>query len=96
MGSISNTRVPMITVDIGMAQLAMHSAYETAGAEDTALMVKALKKFYETSLVMKNDGSYEIRSFTRSLPKHRYYITIPRLTKIKRGYFYLIQIISPR
>ena len=61
LGNIANTQVSLNTVDIGLAQLAMHSAYETAGAEDTALMVKALKKFYETSLVMKNDGSYEIR-----------------------------------
>ena len=34
LGSISNTKVPLLTVDIGMAQLAMHSAYETAACAD--------------------------------------------------------------
>ena len=30
------------TVDIGLAQLAMHSAYETAGVKDTTYMIEAL------------------------------------------------------
>ncbi len=34
LGSISDTRVAVPTVDIGLAQLAMHSAYETMGARD--------------------------------------------------------------
>ena len=35
LGNISNTQVPMNTVDIGLPQLAMHSPYETAGVKDT-------------------------------------------------------------
>ena len=35
LGNISNTQVPMNTVDIGLPQLAMHSPYETAGVRDT-------------------------------------------------------------
>ena len=35
LGNISNTRVALNTVDIGLPQLAMHSPYETAGINDT-------------------------------------------------------------
>ena len=41
LGNISNTQVPMKTVDIGLAQLAMHSIYETTGAKDTESLAKA-------------------------------------------------------
>lgn len=50
LGSIANTKVPIPTVDIGLAQLAMHSASETAGASDVSEMIKALRAFYATSL----------------------------------------------
>ena len=58
LGSISNTRVSVPTVDIGLPQLAMHSANETAGAEDVAMMVKALTEFYSTSLFKKGTKVY--------------------------------------
>lgn len=61
LGNIANAQVSLNTVDIGLAQLAMHSSYETAGAEDTKHMTNALRAFYETSLSMKKDGSYEIQ-----------------------------------
>ncbi len=60
LGSISNTLVPLITVDIGMAQLAMHSAYETAGVADTAYLVEAMYGFYNTRLIAEADGSYRL------------------------------------
>ncbi|MCR5215193.1 MAG: M18 family aminopeptidase [Eubacterium sp.] len=41
LGNISNSHVSINTADIGLAQLAMHSSYETAGAED----VEALREF---------------------------------------------------
>ena len=41
LGNISNTQVPMNTVDIGLAQLAMHSVYETTGAKDTENLARA-------------------------------------------------------
>lgn len=50
LGSISNTKVSIPTVDIGLAQLAMHSAVETAGAEDVSHLVKALTEFFATSI----------------------------------------------
>lgn len=61
LGNISNTQVSLNAVDIGLAQLAMHSALETAGARDTEYMVKALKCFYSKSLYTK-DGKVNIKS----------------------------------
>ena len=46
LGNISNIRVALNTVDIGLPQLAMHSPYETAGAEDTGYLIKAAEKFF--------------------------------------------------
>lgn len=42
LGSIASTFVPVRTVDIGVAQLAMHSAYETAGAQDLDGLIRAM------------------------------------------------------
>lgn len=47
LGNISNTQVPVNTVDIGLPQLAMHSPYETAGVKDTYSLVKAAQLFFE-------------------------------------------------
>lgn len=46
LGNIAACRVPVRTVDIGLAQLAMHSAYETAGAFDCDYMKKFSEAFY--------------------------------------------------
>ena len=56
LGNIANSHVSMNTVDIGMAQLAMHSACETAGARDVGYMVDAVKAFYESEIDVKGDG----------------------------------------
>ena len=61
LGSISNTRVSLKTVDIGLAQLAMHSAVETGGVKDTDYMVRAAKAFFESALVIKDDGAIELQ-----------------------------------
>ncbi len=50
LGSIANTQVSVKTVDIGIAQLAMHSSFETAGKDDTEYMCRALTEFYSTAL----------------------------------------------
>ena len=60
LGNISNTHVSINTVDIGLPQLAMHSAYETAGSKDTEYLVSALKLFFESAVVMRTDGCYDI------------------------------------
>ena len=54
LGSIANTKVSIPTVDIGLAQLGMHSASETAARADVDEMLAALTEFYSTSL--KSDG----------------------------------------
>lgn len=45
LGNISTAHVSVPSVDIGFAQLAMHSAVETAGARDTAYGVKLFEKY---------------------------------------------------
>ena len=56
LGSISNTRVSVNTVDIGLPQLAMHSAVETAALADAAEMKRALGAFYSTSLCFDGEN----------------------------------------
>lgn len=46
LGNISSAQVSVSTADIGLAQLAMHSAYETAGTKDVDYMIKAMTCFY--------------------------------------------------
>lgn len=46
LGNISTSHVSIPSVDIGLPQLAMHSSYETAGAKDTADLVKLAAAFY--------------------------------------------------
>lgn len=60
LGSISNTNVAMNTVDIGLAQLAMHSSYETGGCADTLYMIDAITEFYKTKIICEADGVYRI------------------------------------
>lgn len=48
LGNLSNEKVSLNTADVGLAQLAMHSAYETAGAKDTTYMIRFTKVFYES------------------------------------------------
>ncbi|MBO7195785.1 MAG: M18 family aminopeptidase [Clostridia bacterium] len=50
LGSISNTRVAMSTIDIGLPQLAMHSATETAAVSDLDDMIAVLKTMYSSGI----------------------------------------------
>jgi len=61
LGNIANTHASMPTVDIGLAQLAMHSARETAGAKDVDHMRRALTAFYEAEIVRTGDGDIAVR-----------------------------------
>ena len=61
LGSIATTLTPMLSVDIGMAQLAMHSAYETAGANDIDHLINASTAFYNTKLTVIADGQYRLQ-----------------------------------
>ena len=56
LGNLSNTAVSMNAVDIGLPQLAMHSAYETAGTKDVGYAFDTLKAFFETNIDIKDDS----------------------------------------
>ena len=55
LGSIANTKVSISTVDVGLPQLAMHSAVETAGAQDLTDMVAVLTRLYSSNIDVKGD-----------------------------------------
>lgn len=55
LGNISNTQVSLRSVDIGLAQLAMHSPYETAGVKDTWYLERLAKTFYQTGIQCEAD-----------------------------------------
>ena len=46
LGNLSNAHVSLNTVDIGLAQLAMHSACETAGTRDLDYLIRAMEAFW--------------------------------------------------
>lgn len=56
LGRISLSQVSVPSVDIGLAQLAMHSCYETAGAEDPIHLENAMAAYYSTSLQATSGG----------------------------------------
>ena len=56
LGNLLNASVSTLAVDIGLAQLAMHSCYETAGSKDVAYMIAAVKAFYSHHLCLRADG----------------------------------------
>ena len=58
LGNISGAHVSIPTVDVGLAQLAMHSSFETAGTRDAEHMVRALTAFYESEIRANADGMY--------------------------------------
>ena len=60
LGNSANTHVSLNTVDIGMAQLAMHSSYETAGVLDLDYMIAGMEAFYNSAVVAQCDGAYDI------------------------------------
>ena len=55
LGNISTSQVSVPTVDIGLPQLAMHSAYETAGTRDTDHLVEAMRTYFGLSLRREGD-----------------------------------------
>lgn len=61
LGNIASHQVSINMVDIGLAQLAMHSPYETAGVQDTSYLLRALREFYSTRICRCGDESYRLR-----------------------------------
>lgn len=60
LGNIANTQVAMNTVDIGVAQLAMHSPYETCGVKDTFYLMKIAEEFFDSYIVTDGSGNYRV------------------------------------
>ena len=60
LGNISQAQVAVLTVDAGLAQLAMHSPLETAGARDTAYLAEAARVLFSGSLESSGDGTYRL------------------------------------
>ena len=56
LGNISLSQVSVPSVDIGLAQLAMHSCYETAGVKDSLYLEDAMAAYYSTTLEATADG----------------------------------------
>ena len=56
LGNIADTKLPVSTVDIGMAQLAMHSCLETCATADVGYFTDAVAAFYNTVLRADGDG----------------------------------------
>ena len=56
LGNIASGQVSVNMVDIGLAQLAMHSPYETAGVRDTWYMLQAVKAFYHTKICLQGEN----------------------------------------
>lgn len=46
LGNLAMAQVSMAAADIGLAQFAMHSAYETAGTKDVDYLIALAKKFF--------------------------------------------------
>lgn len=52
LGNLSNTQISVNAVDIGLAQLAMHSSYETAGIKDTVYAILALEHYFNSNILI--------------------------------------------
>lgn len=60
LGNISNAHVSLNTVDIGLAQLAMHSPYETCGVKDTAYLLSAMETYFSCGVFSEGYGRYRL------------------------------------
>ena len=58
LGNIAMAHVSMNTVDLGLPQLAMHSAYETAGVKDLEHLIRASAAFYATHFTTDGQGAF--------------------------------------
>ncbi len=59
LGNISTSQVSVNSVDIGLPQLAMHSAYETAGMRDITYLMEMARTFFSSTLEIDGAGGYQ-------------------------------------
>ena len=69
LGNISISQESILTCDIGLPQLAMHSSFETIGSEDIYSMLMLMSAFFETAFKIDNDKIilFENRKSNKSL-----------------------------
>ena len=60
LGNLQSHTLPIPMADIGLAQLAMHSAVETAAVADADHMINAVAEFYRVHLRALGDGTYTL------------------------------------
>lgn len=60
LGNIAMAHVSLNCVDIGLPQLAMHSAYETAGIKDTLYMVNLMKELFNSRFEETGSGCVRV------------------------------------
>ncbi len=61
LGNIASSHISINMVDIGLAQLSMHSSYETAGVKDTDYLIDAMETFFRTSVSKDEEGNYMLQ-----------------------------------
>lgn len=61
LGLITSAQLQVNTCDIGLAQLAMHSAVETLGRRDIASMQQLMSAFFDSTLICEGNGVYTIK-----------------------------------
>ena len=60
LGCVSLAQVAVPTADIGLAQLAMHSVYETAGTKDVGYLADMMTAYFGSTLKCPAPGAYTI------------------------------------
>ena len=60
LGNLLSHQLSIPMLDIGLPQLAMHSAVETAGCQDVDYMAGAVQAFYESGICQIKDGLWVI------------------------------------
>lgn len=61
LGNIASSKVSINMVDVGLAQLSMHSSYETAGVKDTLYMISVIEEFFNCHVDAKSPGVLEVK-----------------------------------
>ncbi len=61
LGNVSLGQVSVLSADMGLPQLAMHSCYETCAQQDVLDWVDLIRNFYSCSLEVPCDGTYTLR-----------------------------------
>ena len=61
LGHLSLSQVSIDCIDIGLAQLAMHSSSEVCAVGDMFMMVEGLKAFYNRHLTKDNENNFIIK-----------------------------------